>query len=55
MKEVYFIAMMSEDGKWKLLKQFDTYEDADDEFDNFSDQYPNAFLDIIAPHTHVMS
>ncbi len=50
--DVYFIAKLDDNGKWKILKQFDTYEDADDEFDNYCDRYPAAYLDIISPMTH---
>jgi hypothetical protein len=53
-KEVFFIAKLDEEGNWKPLKQFDTYEDADDAFDEYCDRYPFAHIDIISPMTHAM-
>jgi hypothetical protein len=53
----YTIARMNDEGNWVALESFETYSEADMNLDWYGDQYPNAYLDIVASiseHTAVV-
>jgi len=41
------IGMMTEDGTWKILASYSTYEKADSALDKYCDKYPYAWIDIL--------
>lgn len=41
------VARMTEDGQWKLLGSYATYDAADEAVDRFSEELPNAYIDIL--------
>jgi len=38
-----------DDKNWTILETFSTYEDADEKYDDWTDKFPNAYLDILEP------
>ena len=53
----YMIARMNDDGSFVALKSFETYNEADMNLDWYCDQYPSAYVDIVASlseHTTVV-
>jgi hypothetical protein len=38
-----------DDENWTILETFSTYEDADEKYDDWTDKFPNAYLDILEP------
>ena len=48
---------MNDEGNWVALESFETYSEADMNLDWYGDQYPDAYLDIVASiseHTTVV-
>jgi hypothetical protein len=41
------VARMTEDGQWKLLGSYVNYDAADRAVDRFSEEFPNAYIDIL--------
>lgn len=53
----YTVARMNDEGHWVALESFDSYSEADMQLDWYCDQYPNAYVDVIASisqHTAVV-
>jgi len=46
MKHKFAVRMIYEDGSYKILETYQTYEKADKAVDRFSEKYPNAWVDI---------
>ena len=44
----YTISMVNDEGDWVALETFETYSEADMNLDWYWEQYPNAYLDIVA-------
>ena len=44
----YTISMLTDEGDWIALETFETYSEADMNLDWYCEQYPNAYLDIVA-------
>lgn len=44
---LYQVAKMNEDGTWNILGSYFEEENAEDMLDEYSDQYPNAYLEIL--------
>lgn len=44
---LYQVAKMNEDGTWDILGSYWEEEDAEDALDEYSDQYPNAHVDVL--------
>ncbi len=47
MHYLYQVAKMNEEGTWEILGSYFEEEDAEAMLDEYSDQYPNAYLDIL--------
>jgi hypothetical protein len=45
---MYYIAKMSDEGKWEYLDNLPTYSDAEDCYDLYCEMYPHALVEIIA-------
>ena len=43
------IAKLNDKNQWDILEIFNTYDEADDKLDFYSDKFPNAYVDIIEP------
>jgi hypothetical protein len=43
------IAKLNDKNQWQVLEVFDTYEEADDALDSYTDKFPLAYVDIIEP------
>ena len=41
------IGMLTDEGVWKVLASFSTYEKADEHVDYYSEKYPNSWVDIL--------
>jgi hypothetical protein len=41
------IGMLTDEGVWKVLASFSTYEKADEHLDYYSEKYPNSWVDIL--------
>ena len=46
-RTLYQVAKMNEEGTWEILGSYWEEEDVEDMFDEYSDQYPNAYLEIL--------
>ena len=44
---IYYVAMLTDEGKWKYLDNAPTYEDADMLVDKYADMYPYAMVDVV--------
>ncbi len=50
MPNQFFIARWNDETEtWKILEQFNTYDEADDRLDYWVDKYPSAWVDILDP------
>lgn len=45
--KTYPVVLIQDDGTPKILGVYDKYEDADRAVDNFSDLYPNGYVDVL--------
>lgn len=45
------VVLYLEDGSYKVLGKYKSYEDADRAIDKFCDKYPNGFIDILDSFT----
>jgi hypothetical protein len=43
------IARLDDDNNWRVLECFNTYDEADDKLDFYSDKFPHAYIDILEP------
>jgi hypothetical protein len=43
------IAKLNDKNQWQVLEVFNTYDEADDKLDFYSDKFPFAYVDIIEP------
>ena len=41
------VRFIPETGNWEVLKDFDSYVEADNEYDNFCNLYPHAWIEIL--------
>lgn len=50
MPNQFFIARWNDETEtWKILEQFNTYDEADDRLDYWAEKYPHAWVDILDP------
>jgi hypothetical protein len=47
MSKTYPVVLFQEDGSHKVLGVYENYDDADRAVDNYSDMYPNGFVDLL--------
>lgn len=45
---MYTVARMTDDGKWVALDSFDSYSEAELNYDAYVEMYPNALVDIVS-------
>ncbi len=45
---MYTIARMNDEGRWLALETFDSYSEAEMNYDKYGEMYPYAFIEIIA-------
>ncbi len=44
----YTISRMDDDGKWVALDSFDSYSEAELNYDKYVEMYPYAYVDIVS-------
>jgi len=45
----FTVSKLNDNNQWQVLGVFDTYEEADDALDFYTDKFPFAYVDIIEP------
>ena len=43
------IAKLTDKNQWQVLEVFNTYDEADNKLDFYTDKFPFAYVDIIEP------
>jgi hypothetical protein len=47
--KLFSIARLDNQENWTILERFSTYDEADDKYDEYTDKFPNAYIDILEP------
>jgi hypothetical protein len=45
---MYTIARMDDEGRWVALETFDSYSEAEMDYDKYEEMYPYALIEIIS-------
>jgi hypothetical protein len=45
---MYTVARMTDEGEWLAIDSFESYSEAELNYDAYVDMYPNALVDIIS-------
>jgi hypothetical protein len=42
----HLVSVLNDEGEWRVIRGFSSYEDADNFIDEYTDKYPHAIVDL---------